>query len=47
MSYIVPNEEILVPSFHLNDGTGKTLSERFNEISELRKKLAENMLKDY
>ncbi len=47
MSNIIPNEEVLVPFFNINDGTGKTLKQRFDETKELRKNLAENTLKDY
>lgn len=41
------NDIILMPSFNINDGKGKTLKQRFDETEELRKELAENILKDY
>lgn len=46
MNNIIPNEEILVPSFYINDGKGQTLSERLDDLKELRQKLADNMLND-
>jgi hypothetical protein len=47
MSDIIPNEKNLTPSFHINDDKLQTLSERFEGIKELRKKLSDNMLTDF